>query len=139
MSLIPTLWRLTKVKEGVKKLINNIGRNDKNIGKNKKYLAVKRGLESKEVWVEIEFLLTIKPVFDEFMTKFQREETVIHLLHANSVKLLKTTMSRLLKEQAYVDKKGDKLKEVNVDEVKIQFTSDKFRTKQGKPLNIPTC
>ena len=43
-------------------------------------------------------------------------------------------MSRLLKEQAYVDKKGDKLKEVNVDEVNTQLTSDKFRTKQGKLL-----
>ena len=64
---------------------------------------------------------------------------MIHLLYANSVKLLKTTRSRLLKEQAYVDKKGDKLKEVNVDEVNTQLTSDKFRTKQGKPLNIPTC
>ena len=38
------------------------GRNDKNIEKNDKYLAIKRGFESKEVWVEIEFLLTIKPV-----------------------------------------------------------------------------
>ena len=102
-------------------------------------MAIKRGLESKEVWVEIEFLLTIKPVFDEFMTKFQEEEPMIHLLYANSVKLLKTTMSRLLKEQAYVDKKGDKLKEVNVDEVNIQLTSDKFGTKQGKPLNICKC
>ena len=83
MSLIPALQRLTKVKEAVKKLIDDIGRNDKNIGKNDKYLAIKRGLESKEVWVEIEFLLTIKPVFDEFMTKFQREEPMIHLLHAN--------------------------------------------------------
>ena len=59
LSLIPALQRLTKVKEAVKKLINDIGRNDKNIGKNDKYLAIKRGLESKEVWVEIEFLLTI--------------------------------------------------------------------------------
>ena len=129
LSLIPTLQRLAKVKEAVKKLIDDIGRNDKNIGKNDKYLAIKRGLESKEVWVEIEFLLTIKPVFDEFMIKFQREVPMIHLLYENSVKLLKTTMSRLLKEQAYVDKKGDKLKEVNIDEVNIQLTSDKFRTK----------
>ena len=35
----------------------------KNIGKNDKYLAIKRGLESKEVWVEIEFLLTIIVAF----------------------------------------------------------------------------
>ena len=56
----------------------------KNIGKNDKYLVIKRGLESKEVWVEIEFLLIIKPVFDEFMTEFQREEPMIHLLYASS-------------------------------------------------------
>ena len=63
LSLIYALQRLTKVKEAVKKLINDIGRNDKNIGKNDKYLAIKRGLESKEVWVEIEFLLTIIVAF----------------------------------------------------------------------------
>ena len=63
LSLIPALQRLTKVKEAVKKLINDIGRNDKNIGKNDKYLVIKRGLESKEVWVEIEFLLTIVVAF----------------------------------------------------------------------------
>ena len=49
LSLISALQRLTKVKEAVKKLIDDIGRNDKNIGKNDKYLAIKRGLESKEV------------------------------------------------------------------------------------------
>ena len=61
--MIPALQRLTKVKEAVKKLIDDIGRNHKNIGKNDKYLAIKRGLESKEVWVEIEFLLTIIVTF----------------------------------------------------------------------------
>ena len=41
LSLIPSLQRLTNVKEAVNKLINDIGRNDKNIGKNDKYLAIK--------------------------------------------------------------------------------------------------
>ena len=61
---------MTKVKEAVKKLIDDIGRDDKNIGKNDKYLAIKRGLESKEVWVEIEFLL----YFDEFMNSRERNQ-----------------------------------------------------------------
>ena len=91
-----------------------------------------------EETLDLEELVLLRHNY-EFMTKFQREESMIHLLYANCVKLLKTTMSRLLKEQAYVGKKGYKLKEVNVDEVNIQLTSDKFRTKQGKPLNIPTC
>ena len=132
LSLIPALQRLVKVKEAVKKLLVDIGRNDKNIEKNDRYLAIKKALESKEVAVEIEFLLTIKLVFDEFMTNFQKEEPMIHLLYASSEKLLKTTMSRLLKEKAYMDRKGDELKEVKVDEVNMQLSNDKFTTKQGK-------
>ena len=131
-SLISALQRLVKVKEAVKKLLVEVGRNDKNIEKNDRYLAIKKASESKEVAVEIEFLLTIKPVFDEFTTKFQKEEPMIHLLYASSEKLLKTTMSRLLKEKAYMDRKGDKLKEVKVDEVNMQLSNDKFTTKQGK-------
>ena len=93
------------MKEAVKKLLVEIGRNDKNIEKNDRYLTIKKALESKEVAAEIEFLLTINPVFDEFMTKFQKEEPMIHLLYASSEKLLKTPMSRLLKEKAYMDRK----------------------------------
>ena len=54
----------------------------------------KNALESKEVEVEIEFLLSIKPIFDEFLTRFQKEEPMIHLLHSNCEKLLKTAMGR---------------------------------------------
>ena len=46
---------------------------------------------------------------------------MIHLLYASSEKLLKTTMSRLLKEKAYMDRKGDKLKEVKA--CSFQMTS----------------
>ena len=31
-----------------------------------------------------------------------------------------------------MDRKGDKLKEVKVDEVNMQLSNDKFTTKQGK-------
>ena len=76
-----------KVKETVK-TVSWIGRNWQNIDKNDRTWLLK-ALESKEVAVEIEFLLTIKPVFDEFMIKFQKEEPMIHLLYASSEKLLK--------------------------------------------------
>ena len=72
LSLIPALQRLVKVKEAVKTLLVEIGRNDKNIDKNDRYLATKKALESKGVAVEIEFLLTIKPLFDEFMKLSER-------------------------------------------------------------------
>ena len=77
---------------------------------------------------EIAFLMSIKPVFDEFMTKFQREEPVIHLLHPNCKKLLKTTMARLMKSKVYTEKKGMALKEIDVEELNI----DRFKAMQGK-------
>ena len=53
--------------------------------------------------VEIEFIISTKPQFDELMTKFQMEEPVIHMLHPGSVKLLKTAMSRLMKTKLYTE------------------------------------
>ena len=71
----------------------------KNISKNGKYMSIKRVLESKEVGVEIVFITSTKPLFDEFMTMFQMEEPMIHMLYQSSVKLLKTAMSRLMKSK----------------------------------------
>ena len=55
-------------------------------------MPTKRALEFKEVDVEIEFIISTKPLFDEFMTKFEMEEPIIHMLYPSTVKLLKTAM-----------------------------------------------
>ena len=47
-------------------------KNDNNIREKEKYLSTKKVFESKEVDIEIPYLISIKLVFDEFMTKFQR-------------------------------------------------------------------
>ena len=104
--------------------------------KNDKYISIKKALESKEVDTEIAFLLSIKPVFDEFMTKFQRQEPMIHLLHPNCEKLLKTTMARLMKSKVYTDKKGKVLKEVDVEDLSLQLNSDRFKSMQVKKISI---
>ena len=88
---------------------------DANVSKSDKYMATKEALESKEVDTEIAYLISTEPVFDAFMTKFKREEPMIHLLHPNCEKLLKTTMARPMKSQVYTEKKGRELKEVDVN------------------------
>ena len=114
---------------------------DTSVSKSDKYISIKKALESKEVDTEIAFLLSIKPVFDEFMTKFQRQEPMIHLLHPNCEKLLKTTMARLMKSKVYTDKKGKALKEVDVEDLSLQLNSDRFKSMQGKKISImhPFC
>ena len=107
-------------------------KNHKNISKNDKYLSIKRALESKEVDVEIEFIISTKPLFDDFMTKFQMEEPVIHMLYPNSVKLLKTAMSRVMKSKVCTEKSGVALKQAHVEDVELQLKNDQFKAMWGR-------
>ena len=56
---------------------------------------------------------------------------MIHLLYPSCEKLMKTTMSSLLKSRAYTERKGRALKEGNVDIVDIHLKSDQFKAMQG--------
>ena len=102
-------------------------------------MAINKALKSKEVDTEIAFLFSIMPVFDEFMTKFQREEPMIYLLHPSCEKLLKTTMARLMRSKGYTEKKGRALKEVDVEDVNLQLNSDRFKARQGKKQFFIIC
>ena len=111
--------------DAVKKLLlEDMPKNDKNISRNDKYLSIKRALKSKEVDIEIKFIISTKPLFDEFMTKFQMEELVIHMLYPSSVKLLKTAMSTLMKSKVYTEKSRAALKQVNLEDVELQLKKD---------------
>ena len=136
LSLVPALECLVQIKEALKKLlIEELPKQDKHLKDNEKYLDIK-GLESCEIAVEIEFIIKVKPLFDEFMTKFQKEEPMIHLLHPNCEKLLKTFMGRLLKSKAYTEKKGRALMDIDVDNVKLQLSTDQFKLMQGMYLSF---
>ena len=74
-----------------------------------------------KVEIQMEFLISIKPIFDEFLTKFQKEEPMIHLLYPNCEKLLKLTIGRLMKNKVYKDKRGEDLKKINVEKVEMQL------------------
>ena len=61
--------------------------NENKTGRYGKYLSIKKAFESKEVYTDIAFLTSIMTVFDEVITKFQREEPLIHLSYPDSEKL----------------------------------------------------
>ena len=99
----------------------------KNISKSDKYLPIKRALEAKEVDVEIEFIISTKPLFNMFITKFKMEEPTVHMLCPN-VKLMKTAMSRLMKSKVFTEKYGAALNQVSVEYVELQLKNDQFKT-----------
>ena len=93
-------------------------KNDKN---NQKWQVYDNQEKSKDVAIQVEFLISIKPIFDNFMTKFQAEEPMIHLLYSNCEKLLKVAMGRLMKSEVYIDINGKNLQNVDVDDVGMQL------------------
>ena len=132
LSPVPALQRVISMKAALVKLfVDELPKNDKNITKNDKYWTIQNALESKEVEIQMEFLISIKPIFDEFLTKFQKEEPMIHLLYPNCEKLLKLTIGRPMKNKVYKDKRGEDLKKINVEKVEMQLTSDQFKQMQG--------
>ena len=70
-------------------------------------MEIRKSLTSKEVDIEIHFLIAVKPLFDEFMTKFQKKEPMIHLLYPSCDKLLEITMGKLLRSRPYTKKREE--------------------------------
>ena len=67
----------------------------------RKVQVIIRSLQSKKVVAQMEFLISVKPLFDQFMVGFQKEEPMIHKLYPACEKLLKVALSRTLKSKVY--------------------------------------
>ena len=80
----------------------------------------------------MEFIISIKLIFDSFMTKFQAEEHKSDLLYSNCEELLKVAMGRLMKSEEYMHKKGKDLQKVNADDVAQQLEKAEFMAVQGQ-------
>ena len=79
----------------------------------------------------MEFLVSIKPLFDDFMTKFQKEEPMVHMLYNNCQQLLKVAIGRLMKSACFSNNEGKELTNINVDDVSLQLGTEDFKTMQG--------
>ena len=68
------------------------------------------------------------------MTKFQKEEPVIHLLYLITQKLLKPLMARLPRSDASTWKNGRPLKDTDMEDINLQLSTRKLKEMQGKLL-----
>ena len=131
LPLVPALQCIVQIQNAIKKLLQDLPKSDKRITANDKYYFIKRSLESKEVSLEIEILLSIKPLFDDFMTIFQKEEPMAHMLHNNYQQLLQVAMLRMLKSACFSNEEEKELTNINVDGVSFQLGTQDFKTMQG--------
>lgn len=126
---------MLQIQGALKKLFQDLPKSDKTIGKNDRYLSIKSAVESREVQLEMEFIKSIKPLFDDFLTKFQKEEPMVHLLSPSCQNLLKGVMGRLLKSTTFSGKEGKDLKSIPAEDVSTHLPDKDIIVMQGKFLN----
>ena len=89
---------------------------------NKRYHRVKEALlKEKFLKVQLAFVVDVASPFVRFLTLFQSEAPLIHILHDELKLLLSTLMKRFLKREAVDDLSGKQLLSVNVKDTNLQL------------------
>ena len=130
LTLIPALKRIVKnfeplceyfLKELPKTATQN--KTPKLLEKNETYNRICRTLKAPATLIQMNFLISLKPLYDKFLKLFQREDPLIHILYSEMKDLLRAFMLRFLKNSdVSAQNTGKKLLEVNVEEKNSQLS-----------------
>ncbi len=114
-------------------VLKDMVKSDKDIAQDNesKVQVILRSLQSRRLDVQMEFLVNVKPLFDEFLTRFQKEEPMIHKLCPGCEKLLRVAMGRLLKSEVYQSVEGRNLLHIDLDDVSLYLEEKEFVKVQG--------
>jgi hypothetical protein len=134
LTLVPALERIIKMKGSLVGVFKELLKTDKDVAQDKesKVQVMLISLQSRKLELQMEFLVSVKPLFDEFLTRFQMEEPMIHKLYPACAKLLKVAMSRMLRSDVYNSVEGRNLLNIDVDDVTLYLEDKDFVTVQGK-------
>ena len=91
--------------------------------KNETYNCICRMLKAPATLIQMNFLISLEPLYDRFLKLFQREDPLIHILYSEMKDLLKAFMLRfLMSSDVSVQNTGRKLLEVDIEEKDSQLS-----------------
>lgn len=98
------------------------------IQKNDKYDKIKSNLTSNVIKIRLRFVLFLcENIFDRFLTWFQQEGPLIHLLHHELSELLTTVLMKFLKSDYVCEKSGADLLDLDFKLSEKQLTNKQIR------------
>ena len=128
--LVPAVQHIVQIQDAIKKLLQDLPKFDKRITANDEYLFIKRSLESKVLPLEMEFVVSIKPLFDDFMTKFQKRGTSGSCVTQQLPAASEGSSGEAAEECMFCNKEGKELTNINVDDLSLQLVTEDFKTIQ---------
>ena len=128
LTLLPALQRILKQWEPLKQYFltdlpkkSQQERTGRVLQNNDSYQRICKALQGQDVLLQINFLVSVKVVFDRILTILQRQEPLIHLLHEECMVLVKTLLRRFLKPDACEKTSRDI---IQMDLKKMDYQSD---------------
>ncbi|CAF0949463.1 unnamed protein product [Adineta ricciae] len=98
------------------------------IQKNDKYDKIKSNLTSNVIKIRLRFVLFLcENIFDQFLTWFQQEGPLIHLLHHELTRLFSTVLMKFLKSDYVCEKSGSDLLDLDFKLSEKQLTNKQIR------------
>ncbi|MEW8547687.1 MAG: hypothetical protein AB2693_29620 [Candidatus Thiodiazotropha sp.] len=133
LSLVPALHRIHEQLPAVKKyFLQYIPNHEKRSTNLKKFKDIHEALKRDEsiIKVEMEFLQSVKPLFDSFLTVFQAEGPMVHVLYASLVDMLKILMNRFVKQDLIRGKSGPELAKLDINKLSNQQSDEEINIGQ---------
>ena len=122
------------------KYFTELPKKDKSVEKNSRYNRIMRKLNRTDIFVQVHFLISAGGLFDWFLTMFQSDCPLIHVLHDKMGDLLRQVYLRFLKIESIDNLDASQLSKVDV--AKSEYQLDDTSMDIGEPTrsalkNIP--
>ena len=114
LTLEPAINRIIDRWETLKEYIMTLQTTNKACEKSARYKRIRRLIQDPAFMMQLHFLRAACPLFSKFLTLFQSEGPLVHILHESLTDVLRSTMLRFMKANVVVDKKGKDLFSIDV-------------------------
>ena len=129
LSIGLAISRIMEQWDAICQFMKDLGKNEKTAPKSinyKRVAAMLTGGEKDATKVLLEFLKSTFPLFEEFLTLFQKSTPTIHLVYDSMCLTLLKVMRRFLRPTALEGKYGASLGSVSCEDVKLQLTDNEL-------------
>ena len=147
LTLLPALVRVSERWEDTKKyflMFLPFKEYKRHLPKNQKHQRIQTALKNEnETKMQIAFLRNISPLFQKYLTMFQTDGPMVHLIHHELKSLVRSTMERFVKKEAMIGASGKfntkSLINVNLTKQENLLTLDKMDVGDGVRDILKKC
>lgn len=97
LSIGPSLKKIVEQREGIKTYVTQLEKDSRKMPKSVNFKLIRDAVNNPDMKVKLQFLLSVIPLFEQFLQDFQTDQPMIHVLYSRMKDLLFTILRRFVK------------------------------------------